>query len=112
MKVGDYVRTKDFGISRVKYFENDEPILENGFTALQSSGYIVSSNIIDLIEVGDVLVVKDFVDETCMIFTDIYFIQNEQELINIKSDLEKNKNKKLYSIVTSEQFSQMEYKVN
>ena len=54
--------------------------------------------------------VKDFVDEACMIFTDIYLIQNEQQLINIKSDLEKNKNKKLYSIVTSEQFSQMEYR--
>lgn len=40
-----------------------------------------------------------------------YLIQNEQQLLNIKSDLEKNKNKKLYSIVTSEQFSQMEYRI-
>jgi hypothetical protein len=70
-----------------------------------------SYDIIDLIEVGDVLIIKDFVDDACMIFTDIYLIQNEQQLLNIKSDLEKNKNKKLYSIVTSEQFSQMEYRI-
>lgn len=111
MKVGDYVRTKEFGINKVKWFDNEEPILENGFTALQSSGYKFSPNIIDLIEVGDILVIKDFVDEACMIFTDIYLIQNEQQLLNIKNDLEKNKNKKLYSIVTKEQFSCMEYKI-
>jgi hypothetical protein len=52
MKVGDYVRTKEFGISRIKWFDNEEPILENGFTALQKE-YKSSPNIIDLIEVGD-----------------------------------------------------------
>ena len=73
--------------------------------------YKKSNNIIDILEVGDILVIKDFVDEACMIFTDIYLIQNEQQLLNIKNDLEKNKNKKLYSIVTKEQFSCMEYKI-
>ena len=124
MKVGDYVRFKtlsrEIKIGRVieiiapdknsmkKYCVYD---LDNNEATVDD--YIIKSspNIIDLIEVGDVLVVKDFVDEACMIFTDIYLIQNEQQLINIKSDLEKNKNKKLYSIVTSEQFSQMEYKI-
>lgn len=119
MKVGEYVRT-DNCIGKVYDICHKEEdyykfIIENhGTLRICDSDYIVESspNIIDLIEVGDVLVVKDFVDEACMIFTDIYLIQNEQQLINIKSDLEKNKNKKLYSIVTSEQFSQMEYKVN
>lgn len=117
MKVGDYVRTDDGCICKVLqyteisdtdfYVNTDSP-----YNVIYKSWIVKSSpNIIDLIEVGDVLVVKDFVDEACMIFTDIYLIQNEQQLINIKSDLEKNKNKKLYSIVTSEQFSQMEYRI-
>lgn len=128
MKVGDYVRTKNKApfepsqIAKITDMKKDEGYKNQYFITLDhnlpttynfhiySEDVIKSSsNIIDLIEVGDVLVVKDFADEACMIFTDIYLIQNEQQLINIKSDLEKNKNKKLYSIVTSEQFSQMEY---
>lgn len=122
MKVGDYVRLdRCQGINKID--EEDEIgtfYLEDVIGdewgdetfRLDTNDVIKSSpNIIDLIEVGDVLVVKAFVDEDCMIFTDIYLIQNEQQLINIKSDLEKNKNKKLYSIVTSEQFSQMEYRI-
>lgn len=120
MSEGDYVRTED-GII-------DQVIIEyNGYCASPNCNckhvscrrnyydedkIIKSSpNIIDLVEVGDILVIKDFVDEACMIFTDIYLIQNEQQLLNIKNDLEKNKNKKLYSIVTKEQFSCMEYKI-
>lgn len=124
MKVGDYGYVKgisrDYGIGKITqlnsgYSSNDGELIDIQFKHFKHSipkkNVISSPKIIDLIEVGDVLVVKDFVDEACMIFTDIYLIQNEQQLINIKSDLEKNKNKKLYSIVTSEQFSQMEYKI-
>ena len=57
MEVGDYVRTKEFGINRVDWFDNGEPILENGFTALQK-GYKSSPNIIDLIEEGDLLKIE------------------------------------------------------
>ena len=122
MKVGDYVRLdRCQGINKID--EEDEIgtfYLEDVIGdewgdetfRLDTNDVIKSSpNIIDLIGVGDVLVVKDFVDEACMIFTDIYLIQNEQQLINIKSDLEKNKNKKLYSIVTKEAFESMEYKI-
>ena len=124
MKVGDYVRTNKGNIAKIVKITDLTIICDYiiypsnyGFNkqlrkeSLKRLGVKSSPNIIDLIEVGDVLVVKDFVDEACMIFTDIYLIQNEQQLINIKSDLEKNKNKKLYSIVTSEQFSQMEYRI-
>lgn len=124
MKVGDYVYIKgisrDYGIGKITqlnsgYSSNGGELIDIQFKHSKHSvpkiNVISSPNIIDLIEVGDVLVVKDLVDEACMIFTDIYLIQNEQQLINIKSDLEKNKNKKLYSIVTSEQFSQMEYRI-
>lgn len=72
---------------------------------------IKSHNIIDLIEVGDILLIKDFVDEACTIFTDIYYIQNENQLFNIKRDLEKNKNMKISKILTKEQFESMAYEV-
>lgn len=114
MKVGDYVRTTS-GIERLKK-ENDNGWFFEKSMIIKPDNiekYIIKSrpNIIDLVEVGDILVIKDFVDEACMIFTDIYLIQNEQQLLNVKNDLEKNKNKKLYSIITKEQFSCMEYKI-
>ena len=70
-----------------------------------------SYNIIDLIEVGDILLIKDFVDEACMIFNDMYYIQNENQLFNIKRDLEKNKNMKISKILTKEQYENNSYKV-
>lgn len=122
IKVNDYVRTKKGYICKIINI-NDfrEPSIKYGVEAsylkdimfIGDEDIIKSSpRIIDLIRVGDVLIIKDFVDEACMIFTDIYLIQNETQLLNIKSDLEKNKNKKLYSILTKEQFEQMEYKIN
>ena len=120
MKVKDYVRTKDYQnirsrIGKIirqdgKYYyldiDEDTQMVWEKDTILKSS-----PNIIDLIEVGDILVIKDFVDEACMIFTDIYLIQNEEQLLHIKNDLEKNKNKMVYSIVTKEIFSSIEYEV-
>lgn len=119
LRANDYVRTK-YGITQFKEYEttNGEKLLcmpvkdgSQGIFANIEDVIKPSPAIIDLVEVGDILVIKDFVDEACMIFTDIYLIQNEQQLLNIKNDLEKNKNKKLYSIVTKEQFSCMEYKI-
>lgn len=125
MRVGDYVRTKK-GIAKIidrindptnyydKFWVCDRYLELNDDTEYIHEQDIIGEpkgKIIELIEVGDILVIKDFVDEACMIFTDIYLIQNEQQLLNIKNDLEKNKNKKLYSIVTKEQFSCMEYKI-
>ena len=123
MNTGDYVRTKDGFIGKITSIENNERVhlfeksiytdnYEYLDLVLEESIAKSSPNIIDLIEVGDILVIKDFVDDACMIFNDIYLIQNEQQLLNIKSDLEKNKNKMLHSIVTKEQFSSMEYKIN
>lgn len=119
MKVGDYVRT-NYGITQFKEYETTygEKLLcmpvkdgSQGIFANIEDVIKLSPDIIDLIEVGDILVIKDFVDEACMIFTDIYLIQNEEQLLHIKNDLEKNKNKMVYSIVTKEQFKNMEYEV-
>ena len=70
-----------------------------------------SYNLIDLIEVGDILLIKDFVDEACMIFNDMYCIQNENQLFNIKRDLEKNKNMKISKILTKEQDENNVYRI-
>ena len=102
MKVNDYVRTKEFGINKVKWFDNEEPILENGFTALQSSGYKSSPNIIDLIEVGDYvngLKVQEVNNEIKGFGTIVFDKDN-----SIMEDY-------IYSIVTKEQFKNMEYEV-
>lgn len=131
IKVNDYVRTQNriFKITKLNdeyigidgsYFKlhygkmtNDYYFLLDTYDDYETQTiYKSSPRIIDLIEVGDVLIIKDFVDDACMIFTDIYLIQNETQLLNIKSDLEKKQNKKLYSIVTKEMFEQIEYKIN
>jgi hypothetical protein len=104
MKVGDYVRTNEFGIQKVKWFDNEEPILENGFTALQSSGYKSSPNIIDLIEVGDYVngkLVEDIFDKT----------NYADKSIKLKGSGDYWYNEHIKSIVTKEQFESMEYKV-
>ena len=110
MKVNDYVRTKEFGINKVKWFDNEEPILENGFTALQSSGYKSSPNIIDLIEVGDIVNDEKIIDIGCLTngpeegtkVIDYYIAPNTVYYL---------KNEDIKSIVTKEQFKNMEYEV-
>lgn len=118
MKVGDYVRTNYGGIGTITkcpfstiYTDEIWGDIENTKTIITDYVYKTSPNIIDLISIGDILIIKTFDDVACMIFTDIYLIQNENQLSNIKEDLEKNKNMKLYSIVTKEQFESIEYKI-
>lgn len=104
LEIGMYVRTKEFGINRIKWFDNEEPILENGFTALQNSGYKSSPNIIDLIEEGD------YVNG---IYVDI--IEKEQKRVWHVSCYGDEDivfyNEDIKSIVTKEQFENCMYKV-
>ena len=122
-----YVRTKNNGICKLyREFHEDSvdvgigvfPEIDGFFIDKEEINYIekkdvlkASYNIIDLIEVGDILLIKDFVDEACMIFNDMYYIQNENQLFNIKRDLEKNKNMKISKILTKEQYESMAYEV-
>ena len=106
INVGDYVRTKEFGINRIKWFDNEEPILENGFTALQSSGYKSSPNIIDLIEVGDIIITKH------PAFNKEWLEKiNNKEMLKIRKKFIEEGSLILISIVTKEQFESMEYKI-
>jgi hypothetical protein len=101
MNVGYYVRTKEFGINRIKWFDNEEPILENGFTALQNSGYKSSPNIIELIEVGD------YVNGSLVSFVgtdsiEVFWYKDEKQWLD-KEDIK--------TIVTHEQMEAMQYRV-
>lgn len=110
MKVGDYIRTNDGYINKIKkvnkwnvlvdarYLYEEEIIIANN-EIIKSS-----PNIIDLIEVGDyvngykVLNVLDFNDNSKMLSLEKIY-DNKIASENIKS------------IVTKEQFESMEYKL-
>ena len=130
MKVGDYVRTI-YGIKRIDQiicgqdvrFDNTDGFDEYLLNYHNYDGISINSNTwkeivigepkekpIDLIEVGDILYLEESDDIACMFFKDIYLVKNEDNLLSIIGDI-KNKKCKLISILTKEQFSQMEYKV-
>ena len=120
IKVGDYVRYKkliyhnqgidDIRISKIKDIEdaietgyNQKFIFfENGNGEYEDRIIKSSPNIIDLIEVGDYVngrIVND------------YIYLDKLGLIGL-TELEKEDEKFIKSIVTKEQFKSMEYKVN
>jgi hypothetical protein len=126
MKVGDYVRTKDGDIGKIK--ENDGELIKYCVgtlygidldrNCLDREVLKSSPNIIDLIEEGDILKVNDFKD----VYTiyEVEMLRNpytNEKYLGIRNDIGKRP-KRLYeiplvnlSIVTHEQFSQMKYKV-
>ena len=103
MKVGEYVRT-DNCIGKVYDICHKEEdyykfIIENhGTLRICDSDYIVKSspNIIDLIEVGDILTIRD-------IFGNLSKVEVDENFKLLSG--------KIISIVTHEQFSQMEYRI-
>ena len=123
MKVGDYVRTKQ-GIEKIKVveenFTGDENCIfyatdnkewngayngkYNGFTNRNRTIIKSSPNIIDLIEVGDYVNGKKVIDKWEEPDWYGYFIklEGEETVPTIR---------KIKSIVTKEQFSQMEYRI-
>ena len=114
MNVGDYVRTKRDGIGKIisfSYQEEDECCfieLSNRRTGIKQFNIIKSSpNIIDLIEKSDLVVdnygnvyVVDYVFDNY-----IYTTTKQGNIVKTLCDYQ------IKSIVTKEQFSQMEYKV-
>lgn len=101
-KVNEYIRTSEGNI--YKYNENNEKVFIDNFEEMLN---VVkhSKNIIDLIEVDDIVKVLD-ID-----LIRILKLDNEEEIEMFKEELEEN-NYKLLSIVTKEQFANIEYKVN
>ena len=111
IKVGEYVRTKD-KILKVDSFEKDNRNIEcvcfttGEIYTLELLNKIIvnhSKNIIDLIEVGDIVHIKD------VLYQDIVHIWSEDYLKALKEDL--NNGIKVVEILTHEQFEQNCYTV-
>ena len=140
MKIGDYVRTKNYGIAKitridpielVAYTDNKDVVfgvdekkcveitgvntpmkIVGKFYEPQDNAYILdyNSNIIDLIEVGDIvkynLMMNGYIKKQifCKMIKDI------KDLMYFQYQIQ-HKKANLISILTKEQFESMEYKV-
>ena len=107
IKVGEYVRTRDGRIFKVKQINEGyliEDIEYGGLGCFIEYAVKHSFNIIDLIEVEDIVKAKDH---------DWIRVFNIDDKITLKSfieDCEEN-NWTLMSIVTKEQFQSLEYRL-
>ena len=114
MKVGDYVRTKDGLIRKIveidkliyidKDYISDEPEYHNSL--IEEDVIKTSPNIIDLIEVGD------YVDGLKVIDI-VEHLHGHKDIVMTNGEFQwstSNDDYNIKSIVTREQFSQMEYK--
>ena len=106
MKVGDYVRTKDGRISKIASIDSNSLYSLEDYNYKYKQDWLVKSspNIIDLIEVGDYVNGKKVIDKWEEPDWYGYFIklEGEETVPTIR---------KIKSIVTKEQFSQMEYRI-
>lgn len=129
MKVGDYVRTK-YGIKKVDNivcgqdvrFDNtdgfdDDLKRYHDYDGISFEGSAwreiverTSPNIIDLIEVGDFIKYNPVQNHYAKKITLYKAIKDERDLLFLKYQVQNDK-LKILSIVTKEQFSEMEYKV-
>lgn len=106
IKVGEYVRTESGKITRAKEVENSTIMTETASIRWISESNVKkhSPNIIELIEIGDY--VNGYLIN--------YIPDNEKAVYHDASDcadVEKFENKDIETIVTKEQFKEMEYKV-
>lgn len=131
IEVGDYVRTESGIIEKIKTFDEQTNIFKDEKGKLQKwLGETVfgdpyceeivnhSKNIIDLIEVGDILKIKEdiydeeYISEVVEDYDNELCIHNFEisELLPIKKSINEN-TIKIKTIVTKEQFESIEYKI-
>lgn len=125
MKIGDYARTKDGIILKIKDIE-DIYTTDNiyiGLLIYDNEGHFVndveiikSGSIIDLIEVGDYVngmevMDADWINENGEYEEGLAFPMYASDDLDVIENWLPLKNVKIKSIVTKEQFSQMEYKI-
>lgn len=117
IEVGEYVRlARNQGINRIIEIEDKRYILDTDIAdefgdntcvleeyQLKDEVLDHNKNIIDLVEVGDIVHIKDVLHE------DITYIWSEDYLKALKEDIQNGI--KLVSIVTKEQMQSIEYKV-
>lgn len=102
IKLGEYVRFKDGEIGKIIDIKEDPPRVvysEYGEIGLVADIAKHSPNIIDLIEVGDICIIDD----------DFVYLYDEEFIKAIFEDTKRGC--KLKSIVTKEQFANIEYKI-
>lgn len=109
LEVGMYVRTKDGYVSQYRYYDTTNmgkllciPLSNRTFANIEDI-IKASHNIIDLIEVGDYvngLKVIDIVEND--IYISDYYAESYIGIVKVKD---------IKSIVTKEQFEDMEYKI-
>ena len=118
LEVGQFVRTKDGYISQYKYYDTTNAYMEKLLCIPLSNGTFAniedivkaSYNIIEILEVGDILV-----DDTNRKL-EILLIDNELMVRNAGLIYDNNyylpiKSIAIKSVITHEQMEQMEYKV-
>lgn len=110
MKIGDYVRTKHYGISKITDIYNEDKIELDNVNAFGIKGVcymtenIIKSSpkIIDLIEVGD-YVNGRLVHDNLIYLTEFGWVDFDT--------LEQTDTRQIKSVVTHEQFEKMMYKI-
>ena len=129
LELNEYVRTKDGVIAKVvgvqsggieKYFLDKEIPILNYLNQLSAENVVLkhSFNIIDLIEEGDILKIKDipyaaeYISEVCEDYENNLCVSDfeVEELRPIRKYVDENKIK-IIAILTKEQFKAMEYEV-
>ena len=120
MKVGDYVRTKSYGIKKINGFSStlEEDFIDCDYDKYQrvliNKKEIIKSspNIIDLIEVGDYVNGCRIQELVTGLNGEIYLETELTEFDNVYACGNINiYEKDIKSIVTKESFKSMEYKV-
>jgi hypothetical protein len=120
MKVGDYVRTKDYGFIKVKSFYYNEDMIhildenndEYDFSKELVEDFKSSPDIIDLIEVGDyvngLIVEKNKYGDLYTSY--VYYGGDIGKQCEVYTTwLKDYKEDNIYSIVTKEQFESIKY---
>ena len=106
MKVGDYVRTKDGNIFQITGSDIEFASEIGSDGNLPFNAKIISSEIIDLIEVGDYVNGHKVIDIAQAPKKAVYIEDSQNKMAHIPYT-----NNDIKSIVTKEQFESMEYKI-
>lgn len=111
MKVGDYVRTKNKGIKKIIALYSNA--IFDGQSRIEENQIIKSSpSTIDLIEIGDLVRIEVEKDNTNVFeVCAINYNDNEIGVFNNNFNFDWASMEQVKSIVTKEQFEQMEYRI-
>lgn len=111
IEVGEYVRTEIGTIGKVVRINEIYFTIENNrgeIDVLYEGNQKHSKNIIDLIEVGDIVQVEE-IEHVREVIEDNFFDDDVRSIIDDNNISHQIKNYQIESVVTKEQFENMEY---